>query len=274
MGSLSDVVEKEFLDHVLGVGSWTTPPNVFLALFVGDPLDTGAGGAEVGGGIGYVRKDIEFEVAGTTTVRQINNDGLVQYDAATGSWGTVSHWALYTLASGGVFLAHGTLDSSKLISTGNTPSVAIGEVNITVSTGGCSNHLANGMLDHVVNSVTFTQPAAIHVALVETTEITDALTGITIDELEMTGYSRQPMINGGTDWETAVGESPALSSNKTLINFSALTGTTETVVAMCLTDNASTGAGDILYYDNSEDQVIGDGDTVQIAIGAFDVTLD
>jgi len=272
MGSLSDTVEKEFLDHVLGVGSWTTPANVFLALFVGDPLDTGAGGAEVGGGVGYVRKDIEFEVGGATTDREINNDNLVQYDAATGSWGDVDYWALYDASTAGVMLAHGALASLKSIGTGNTPSVAVGEVNITVSTAGCSNYLANSMLDHVVNSVSFTPPS-IHVALCDTA-INDANDGTTISEIGMTGYLREAKTAGATDWVAAVGESPALATNNNTIDFGELTSTAETVEATCLTNNATTALGEVLYYDNSISQEVGDGDTVQFAAGAFDITLD
>lgn len=264
MGSLSDFAENEFLDHLLGITAWTTPATVYMALFVGDPTDTGGGGAEVSGS-GYARKAISFGVA---AARVITQDAIVQYDEASGAWGTVDYWAIFDAVSAGNMLAHGALSASRAIVSGNTPSIASGQTAITVSTAGVSNYLANAMLDHIFNATTFTQPS-IYIALCEAA-ITDASTGATIDELDMTGYARESKAAGTTDWDTASG---GLTANKTLIDFATLTGTTETVEAACTTDNSATGAGNLLTYDNSPSQAIGDGDTVQFPIGDFDISL-
>jgi len=264
MGSFSDFLENEILDHIMGVGSWTSPATVYVGLSTADPLDTGGNLAEPSGN-GYIRKAISFGSAGS---RAITQDAIVNFNEATGSWGTVTHWALFNAESAGNMLAHGQLSTSRSIVSGNTPSIASGQVVVSVSTGGMSTYLANAMLDHCFNSTTYTQPS-IYVGLAETA-MSDATTGSTVDELEMTGYAREAKTSGGTDWGTASG---GATSNSTLIDFGALTGTSETVEAAFIADNLSTGAGNILFYDNSPSQVIGDGDTVQFPIGDFDISI-
>jgi hypothetical protein len=265
MGSLSDAAENKFLNHLLGVTAWTTPATVYLALSTADPLDANSGAAEPAGD-GYARTAISFGVAAGRVVTQ---DAIVTFPLATGTWGTLTHWILYDAATAGNALAHGALSASKTVISGNTPSVASGQVAITVSAGGCSDYLANAMLNHIFNSTSYSPPS-VHVALCETA-ITDASTGVNIDELDMTGYAREAMTLGTTNWNTATTGS---ATNKTLIDFGALTGTGEVVEAICLVDNATTANGNLLVYDNTPSQAIGTGDTVQIPIGSFTVSLN
>ena len=265
MGSLSDAAENLFLNHLLGVSSWTTPATVYLALSTADPTDADSGTAEPSGD-GYSRKAISFGVAAGRVVTQ---DAVVTFDEATGTWGTITHWILYDAATAGNALAYGDLSSSKTVISGNTPSIASGQVAITVSVGGCSDYLANAMLNHIFNSTSYSPPS-IHIALCETV-ITDASTGVTIDEMDMTGYAREAKTAGTTDWNTATTGS---LTNKTLIDFGTLTGTGETVEAICLVDNATVANGNLLVYGNTPSQIIGNGDTVQIPAGSFAVSLN
>ncbi len=264
MGSLSNFAENEFLDHLLGITAWTTPATVYCGLFTTDPTDAGSG-TEVTVADGYIRKACSF---GSAASRVITQDAIIQYDEATGTWGTISHWGLFDAESGGNLLAHGAFASPAGVVSGNTPSIGSTEIFITVSAGGCSDYLANAMLDHIFNSTTFTQPS-IYIALCEAA-ISDSQTGSTIDEMDMTGYARESK-DGTTHWDTAVGD--GVTANKTLIDFGSLTGISETLEAICICDNGSTGAGNLLIYDNTISQAIGVGDSVQIPIGDFDISL-
>ena len=49
MGSKSNFLELELLDHVLGNAAYTAPGTVWVALYSATPSDTG-GGTEVTGG--------------------------------------------------------------------------------------------------------------------------------------------------------------------------------------------------------------------------------
>ena len=185
MGSFSDFAENEILDHALKVGAYTPPATIYVGLSTADPLDTGAGLAEPSGN-GYARKAIFFGAASSRTITQ---DAQVNFDTATGAWGTVTHWALFDAATDGNMLAHGSLNSGIAVTSGKAPYIASGGVAVSVNTGTWSNYLANMVLDWMFDGGTFTQPTNLYVALVETTEITDADTGSTIDELDMTGYA-------------------------------------------------------------------------------------
>lgn len=267
MGSLSDFSEKEILDHCLKVGQYVPGTTIYLALSTADPTDAGTGLAEPGSN--YARKVISF---GAASGRVITQDADVDFDQATGSWGTITHWALFDAVSGGNFLAHGALSAGFPVGINDTPSVASGEINVTFSSGGLSNYLAPLILDWMFDGGTLAQPTNLYLALVETTEMTDASTGANIDELDMTGYSRTL----ANSWNAATDESPALCDNNGAINVnsgSPLTGTAETVVSFCLTDNITTGAGNVWFYSNTPDQLINDGNTVSVPDGGFDITL-
>lgn len=263
MGSLTDALEKEILDHILKTGSYAPPSTVYLGLSTADPLDSGSGLAEPSGN-GYARKAISF---GGATGRAITQDADVTFDQATGSWGTITHYGLFTLSTGGVLMAHGSLNTSKAVIAGNTPSVASGEVIVSVSTGGMSTTTANTTLDWLFDAGTFSQPTNLYVALCSA-DIVDGDTGSSITELVMTNYARE----NHNVWNAATGDSPSTADNNGTIDFGSLTGTGETCEAAAILD-ADT-AGNVLFYSNTPSQAIGSGDTVQIASGAFDVTCD
>ncbi len=260
MGSLSNFAELEFLDHLLGVTAWTTPAAVYLSLHTANP-DEDASGAECSGS-GYTRKVCSF---GSAASRSIAQDVAVQFAEATGSWGTVSHWALWDTLTTGNMLAYGSFGTATAVGSGEAPSIASGTVVVSVSALGASNYLANAMLDHIFNSTAFTQPD-IHVAICSAA-ITDSSTGTSITDLIMTGYAREDMSAGGTDWDTAAS---GASANKLAISFGTLTGTGETALGVCICDAATDG--NLLVY-KAVSQVIATSDVVQFPIGDFDITL-
>lgn len=259
MGSgLSVYARNKIIDHILGTTGWTaSPTTVYVALFVGDPIGAGS---EVSGN-GYAREAISFAAASSRSVAQ---DTGITFTEATGPWGSVDYYAIYDALTSGNMLAYGALSSSRSIVSGNTPSIASGEITVSINTGGMSTYLANAILDHIFNDSEYTAPT-IYVALTSAA-ISDSDAGADITELTMTGYAREAQAT----WDAAAS---GASENSGAIDFGTLTSTGQTVEALCLTDNASTGAGNVLWYDNSESQAVADGDSVQIAIGDFDVSL-
>ena len=270
MGSLTDFSENELLDHVYNA-AYTAPTNIYLALATADPTDaaTGASMNEVANANGYARTEI---TVGAATSRRVTQDADVTFPQATGSWGTVSHWAIVdtsTYGSGNV-LAHGAFNTAKSIENGNTPSVANGEVYVEISAGDVSDYLANNWLDLMFNNAAFAAPST-YVGLTTAT-VLDTDDGSTITEVSGGSYARvQVDVNGGVSptWDLAAS---GLVDNTHAIDFPTATASWGTVTSVVVCD-AST-AGNLLMYDNDmADQAVADGDTVSFPIGDLDATL-
>ena len=162
MGSISSYCEKKWLDHALKVAVFTTPGDVYLALSTTDPDDSEGNITEPVGN-GYAREAITFGTPAAS--RTIANTVAIAFDQASGNWGTLTHWGIFDSLTNGEMLAHGSLDNEKTIVSGNTATVAIGEVTITVNSGAVGTYLANEMLDHTFANATFTPPTNIFAGL-------------------------------------------------------------------------------------------------------------
>lgn len=128
MSAMSDYLENEILDHILGTGSYTMPSAVYVGLSTGSFNDDNSGTELTGNN--YSRKAITFGAASSGTA---SNNAAVEFDAATGSWGTVSHFGIFDAASAGNLLIHGSLTASKVIETGDILKIAIGDMDITAA---------------------------------------------------------------------------------------------------------------------------------------------
>jgi hypothetical protein len=255
--SLSDFAELELLDHFLGVGNITAIPTVYIGYSTADPLDDASGLAEPSGG-GYSRKAITFNAAAS---RKIQNQA-VTFNQATGSQGTVTHYAIFDALTSGNMLAHGSFDTAKTIVSGNTPSIAAAEIEISFSTAGASDYLAHKLLELMFRNVSYTAPT-IYCA-VTTAIITDSMTGSTITEPSGGAYARK----AHSAWDTA---SAGASENTGAITFTEATASWGTIVYAGLVD-AST-AGNLLVFLDITNQAVASGDTVEFADGDFNITL-
>jgi hypothetical protein len=126
MSAMSDYLENEILDHILGTGAYTMPATVYVGLSTGSFNDDNSGTELTGNN--YARESITFAAAASGTA---DNSAAVEFNAATGSWGTVSHFGLFDALSGGNLLIHGALTASKVISSGDILKIAIGDMDIT-----------------------------------------------------------------------------------------------------------------------------------------------
>src|SRR4051812_16329471 len=118
-GSLGAYAERKILDHFFGT-AYTPPTNIYTALWVGDPTDSGSGGAEVTGG-SYARTLMNVWDAATTSGGKARtaNTNAITFPDATASWGTPSHWTLWDHVSAGNLLWHGTIDSPVAVPSGD-----------------------------------------------------------------------------------------------------------------------------------------------------------
>lgn len=92
MSDLSDYAETNLVDHLLGTSAFTSPTNVYLALYTAAPTDAG-GGTQVSGN-GYARQAITFGAA-TSPGGVASNTNTVTFTANGGNWGTITHAGIF-----------------------------------------------------------------------------------------------------------------------------------------------------------------------------------
>jgi hypothetical protein len=134
MGSFSNYLELELLDHVFGCGnrSYTPPTNIFVALSTADPGEDGSGMAEPTGN-NYARKSTAYTDWTVAASGALENANAVTFNEASGSWGTIAHFALFDALTGGNMLGYGELAVAKLVGAGDTIQFAAGDIDVTLT---------------------------------------------------------------------------------------------------------------------------------------------
>ncbi len=275
MGSITDFLELELLDHVANA-VYVASASLFVALCTADPTDTATtlAGVEVANANAYARTAITFSAAAS---RQVIQSGAVTFPQATGAWGTITHWAIVTSGTynAGNCLAHGSFTGSFAPVNGNTPTIPTTEIKVQFSASsgaGFTDYTVHKWLDLAFRNQAFTKPAT-YIAL-STTTLTDATLFAGLTEVTGSNYSRVLVnINGGASPTWTIAAAGALE-NVQAITFPTPSGSWGLVTSMFIIDSTS-GTGNILGYDNSGivDQTPQASDTVQFAAGALDMSL-
>ena len=128
MSAMSDYLENEILDHILGTGAYTMPTTVYIGLSTASFNDDNSG-TELSGS-GYARVAATFSAAsgGTTS-----NSAAIEFSAATGSWGSISHFGVFDASTAGNLLIHGAFTTAKTIATGDILKISAGDLDITAA---------------------------------------------------------------------------------------------------------------------------------------------
>ena len=128
MSAMSNYLELEVLDHVLSVGAYSMPADIYLGLSVASMAED-ASGTELSGSA-YARQAITFAAASGGSSA---SNATVTFPTATGSWGTVAYWSIWDAASSGNMMLHGAFSASKVIGTGDILRVNSGDVTVTAA---------------------------------------------------------------------------------------------------------------------------------------------
>jgi hypothetical protein len=133
-GSASDRTERYILEHLVGKNAWAMP-TAYAALCTAGPGDAGSGSGinEVANSNNYARKSTAGADWNVAAAGAIDNANAITFNQASGSWGTVTHFALVSSATWGegYVICHGDLTTAKAIGNGDTPSFAAGDLDIT-----------------------------------------------------------------------------------------------------------------------------------------------
>jgi len=124
--SFSNTYETTILNWTFNASSVTRPTSWYIGLFTSDPGE-GQGGAELSGSA-YARQSATFTVSGNTAT----TSNVIEYPAATGSWGTITHIAVYDAATSGTQIAYAALTTSKTIDTADVLRIPAGDIDITL----------------------------------------------------------------------------------------------------------------------------------------------
>jgi hypothetical protein len=128
MAALSNYLENALINGTLRATSYTAPTTVYVGLFTSDPTDAGSG-TEVSGNA-YSRKSATFD-APSNGASVTSAD--IQFDQATGSWGTIGWFGILDASTSGNLLYHGALTTSKTIDTGDVFKIAAGSLTVTLA---------------------------------------------------------------------------------------------------------------------------------------------
>lgn len=277
MGSLSNFGENAWMGHLFG-SAYSHVATLYLALATADPGETATGASmnEVADANNYARKAITFAAADS---RKVVQTGAVTFNQASGAWGVVTHWAIVDSGTHGAgnVLAYGAFSDSFSPVSGNTPSIASGQVQVEISASsgeGFVTQLVHWMLNFMFRNVDYAQPAT-YIALLHLAG-EDADTVLNADEVTGTDYARvlvKKAAAGSPEWNDVSG---GTVDNEHEIVFPTVgAGGWSKLVGIAIVDSATLTEGNVLAFDNDQvvDQTPAAGDTVKFAAGALDVAL-
>lgn len=130
--SMSTYLANLDLDARYGSG---TPATIYVALSTANPTAAGSGLAEPSGN-GYARVAVTNNTTNfpAASAGSKSNGTEIAFATPTGSWGTVTHAALFDASSGGNMLDFFALDASKAIDASSAPvKISAGSMTITRS---------------------------------------------------------------------------------------------------------------------------------------------
>lgn len=131
MGGFSDYWENKILDHIFSKNNYT-PPTIYVGLSTADPLDDASGFAEPAGNA-YARVETSASDWNAASGGSLDNASDIIFPKATGSWGTITHFALFDAATGGNMLAHGALSQPKAVGSSYTAIFDAGDLNVSLN---------------------------------------------------------------------------------------------------------------------------------------------
>jgi hypothetical protein len=134
VSQFSDYFEAAILNWFRGTTFPAATGSVYASLHTAATADDGTG-TEVSGNA-YARQGITKATgswSAPAAAGNITNSNAVTFPTATGSWGTVTHGALWDAVTAGNMIMHGALGASKAVALNDVFQYAVGAISITVA---------------------------------------------------------------------------------------------------------------------------------------------
>lgn len=137
--SFSNYTAQAVLNAIFGrtsnFGSLGSEPDKWIALSTTAPDEDGGNVSEPSGD-GYDRVETtsgDWNDATDADPSVIDNSATITFPEATGSWGEITHFAIFDSQTGGEMLASGSLDTSRTVEDGDEPRFQAGELEVTLT---------------------------------------------------------------------------------------------------------------------------------------------
>lgn len=128
----STYAANAILDHRYGGPAYTKPATVYVGLSTANPGVSGSGLAEPSGGnysrVAVTNNATEFPGASSGAK---SNANAINFPTPSVGWGLVTYAAVFDAASGGNMLDFAALTASKTINSGDTVTIAAGELDLS-----------------------------------------------------------------------------------------------------------------------------------------------
>lgn len=133
MGSKTNYLENQILDHILRAETFTAPAAVYSALFTVIPDDTTGGTEVTQASSGYTRVVTTFTTAGATATGQAVNQSAVNFTTvAAGATITIVGWGLMdTVTFGAGNMLYWSTVTSTALNVGDQATFPVGNIVIT-----------------------------------------------------------------------------------------------------------------------------------------------
>jgi hypothetical protein len=134
-------LEAALLDLVFGKATYTAPANWFVGLSSTTPTETGTNFTEPSGGA-YARVSTapaNWNAATGGDPSVIDNSAVITFPTATADWASaanLTHFGLFTAATGGTVQMWGALTTAKNVLNGDTASFAAGALDVKLGDPG------------------------------------------------------------------------------------------------------------------------------------------
>lgn len=100
----------------------------YVSLHTANPGNTGA--SEVTGGAYARQGPVSFTNTGNNPTVSANS-AIVQYPVATALWGTITHFGIWSAASGGTFYGSGSVTTPKLVDVDDIARWDVGKLTVS-----------------------------------------------------------------------------------------------------------------------------------------------
>lgn len=270
MSAASDYLENKWLEHLFKGVSYAGETTLYVGLFSADPGESGVTSEFVIGAGAYARvaitnDELRFPPCSISGVPTKTNGTLLSFPTATATWGTATHWAIYSAATGATnMLAHGVLASPFNVSSGKTPKIPAGAISLTINNGaggGLTDYSKRKILDLTFGKTAFPSPLIVYIG------IGTALSGESLTPWTDPSYSRQP-----SAFTAATAGSCSNLEIEEFTGGSASSPTATTITHYGIWDDSS--AGNMLAVGSlGSSRLVLQTDTVSLAIGAAIITV-
>lgn len=264
-GVISNYLENKILGHTIGNTSFTSPgTSIYVALFTSaTSQDDANSGTEVStSGTGYGR--VQVTAWNAPSSGSTANTNAINFTTATADWGVVRYVGIMDNSTGGNLLFWGQLTEDKEVGTGDTFSIAAGDLDLYLG-GAMSYALSGSVINHTLrNTPLAVSGSKVYAALYFNNP---GFAGTGTEVSGSAGYSRKNI----TQWSTPVAGSIV---NAAVEAFGAATSAWGSVSHVGIKNTEGSTGGDLLYFGAlSSAKNVGNGDTFRFSASALSITV-